>query len=247
MKKQYGIALIILIASLWPHPGLSALDPNEIIARADKIRVPEGSYTLEVTLTNFEGEEVDGVSEYRVFVKNLDNSLVQFQAPRTERGKSLLMVEDDFWIYLPKLRKPVRVPPKQRLLGKVSVGDMVRTNFAHDYNATLIGEEDFKGEAAYVLDLTAKSNKKTYSRIKYWVAKKDYRPLYAEYFTASGKALKSLTFKEYKFVEGKQRPMVGEFQDSIQKNKKTLLRFDSMTRKPLKDMMFTKQFMRTLE
>ncbi|MDX1386562.1 MAG: outer membrane lipoprotein-sorting protein [bacterium] len=247
MKKTHWIALAVLFALIWPHSVLSALDPNEIIARADKIRVPEGSYEMEITLTNYVGEKVDGVSEYRVFVKNLDNSLVEFRAPRTERGKSLLMLEDDFWIYLPKLRKPVRVPPKQRLLGKVSIGDMVRTNFAHDYDASLIGEEDFKGEAAFVLDLKAKTKKKTYSRIKYWVAKKDYRPLYAEYFTASGKALKTLTFKEYKLVEGTKRPMVGEFQDSVQKNKKTLLRFDSLTRKRLKDMMFTKQFMRTLE
>lgn len=247
IPTPYGLACLALALIVWPSSAFSIMDPNEIVAKADNIRVPKGSYKLKITVKNFDGDKLDGVNKYVVFAKNLDNSLVQFRSPATERGKSLLMIEDDVWIYLPKVKKPVRVPLKQRLFGKIAIGDMVRTQFSNDYEATLIGEQDFKGETAFVLDLKAKSSKKTYSQIKYWVAKKDFRPLFAEYFTASGKALKTLTFEDFRFVEGKSRPMRGVFQDSIQKDKISHLVINKMTKKRLRDMMFTKQFMRTLE
>jgi len=244
---HYSLACLALTFIIWPSSAFSVMDPNEIVAKADDIRVPKGSYKLKITVKNFDGDELDGINKYVVFSKDLDNSLVQFRAPATERGKSLLLIDDDVWIYLPRVKKPVRVPLKQRLFGKIAIGDMIRTQFSNDYDATLIGEEDFKGETAFVLDLKAKSSKKTYSRIKFWVAKKDFRPLLAEYFTASGKSIKTLTFEDFRFVEGKSRPMRGVFQDSIHKNKISHLDISKMTRKRLRDMMFTKQFMRTLE
>jgi hypothetical protein len=157
------------------------------------------------------------------------------------------MLQDDVWIYLPKVKKPVRVPLQQRLLGEVAIGDMVRANYSNDYDATLLGEDVFQGEEAFLLELKAKSPKKAYNKIKYYVSKKDYRPLYAEYFAVSGQALKTLTFQGYKMVEGKMRPLEGLFQDSTNKNKRTSLKFTSMTSKKLKDMMFSKQYMGNLE
>lgn len=220
---------------------------DEIVRRADRNRVPEGSYELEITVTDFLGEESRGAKSYRSYVKDLDHALVEFLTPASDRGKSMLMLADDIWVYLPNLRKPVRVPLRQRLLGQVAIGDMVRTNFSADYNATLAGEAPFGDQMAYLLDLEAKSPNKAYQKIRYWVAKDSYRPLFAEYFSASGTSLKTLTFKDFRMVEGKERPMLGVFQDSLQKSKVTYLRFDKMERKPFQDMMFTKHYMRTFE
>jgi len=236
---------IIALAPVSANP--SKLDPNDIVRKADAIRVPGGSYLLDITITDFVGEKEKGKKGYKVYTKDLDHSLVEFRSPAKERGKSLLLLEDDVWIFLPKIRRPVRVPLQQRLLGQVAVGDMLRVNFAHDYNATLIGEEDFNGTLAFVLDLKAKTPKKTYQKIKYWVAKETYRPLFAEYFTVSGKAVKTLTFEEFRLVEGKKRPMLGIFRDTLNNDKITRLRFNKMTRKRLQDMMFTKTYMRTFE
>jgi outer membrane lipoprotein-sorting protein len=200
-----------------------------------------------MTLIDFVGQENRGEKTYRSMIKDLNHVLVEFRGPPTEKGKSLLMLEEDVWIYLPNLRKAVRVPLRQRLLGQVAIGDMIRTNFSSDYNATLAGEDQFEGTPVYVLSLEAKNSNKTYQKIKYWVAKDNYRPLFAEYFSGSGTPLKTLTFKEFREVEGMQRPMLGVFQDSIQKDKITQLRFDKLIRKPFQDMIFTKQYMHTLE
>ena len=237
----FSYVLLILIST-----SVLAEDPNEIVAKADQIRAPAGSYVFEATVVSYHGEEKSAENGYRVSVKDLDHSLVEFTSPASEKGKSMLMLEDDIWIFLPRVNKPVRVPLKNRLLGEVSIGDMTRTNFSHDYLATLIGEETIEGEAAYVLDLKAKSPAKAYGSIKYWVAKKNYRPIQAEYFTVSGKSLKTVTFADFTQAAGNLRPLQATFYDSIRKDKKSILTFKDMTAKSLPDKMFSKQSMQTI-
>lgn len=225
----------------------AAADPNEIVAKADAIRAPKGSYEFEATVTTYEGAEKKSDNGYKVFVRDLDHSLVEFRLPASEKGKSLLMVEEDLWIYLPKVKKPVRIPLQQRLVGDVSNGDMARANFSNDYTAVLAGEEKVEGKDVYVLDLAAKSPKKTYSKIRYWVSKSDNRPVQAEYFTVSGQSLKTVTFEDFRSEAGAVRPMRLVFRDTLNKNKKSILEFKSMVKKDLAENMFTKDYMKTLE
>jgi outer membrane lipoprotein-sorting protein len=225
---------------------LFAEDANEIVAKADHIRAPAGSYVFDATVVSFNGEEKADENGYHVSVKDLDRSLVEFRYPASDKGKSMLMLQDDIWIFLPKVNKPVRVPLKNRLLGEVAIGDMTRTNFSHDYDATLSSEETIGDQEAYVLDLKAKSPSKAYGSIKYWVAKKNYRPIQAEYFTISGKSLKKVVFGEFSEAAGNLRPLQATFYDSIRKDKKSVLTFKDMAAKTLPDKMFSKQSMQTL-
>jgi outer membrane lipoprotein-sorting protein len=232
---------------LFIQQGRCQEDPDEIVAKADLVRVPKGSFELEAIVENYEGRRKKGENGYRIYAKDLDHVLVQFRSPASEKGKSLLALAEDLWIYLPKVKKPVRIPLQQRLSGEISNGDVIRLNFAHDYEATLIVEEKFKDQRTYVLDLKARSSKKTYNKIKYWVKKEDYMPMKAEYFTVSGKSLKTCFFKDQREAAGRIRPMRLVFRDSLNKNKKSILVFKSMTEKKFADKMFTKDHMKTLE
>ena len=248
MTKNSLIIFTFLICSfLFIQQGHCQEDPNEIVSKADLVRAPQGSFELEVTVTNYDGRRKKGENGYRAFVKDLDHVLVEFRSPASEKGKSLLMLAEDLWVYLPKVKKPVRIPFQQRLSGEVSNGDVSRLNFAYDYNATLIGEEAVNGKDIYVLNLTAKSPNKTYSRIKYWVRKEDYMPVKAEYVSVSGKSLKTCFFKGHREAAGQIRPMRLMFRDSLNKNKKSILIFKSMTEEKFSARMFKKDYMRSLE
>ncbi|MCC7343967.1 MAG: outer membrane lipoprotein-sorting protein [Deltaproteobacteria bacterium] len=248
MNRKLASGIILF---QWAFVGLcsaaAAADPNEIVAKADLIRAPKGSYEFEAAVTTYEGAEKKSENGYKVYVKDLDHSLVEFRVPASEKGKSLLMVEEDLWIYLPKVKKPVRIPLQQRLVGDVSNGDMARANFSNDYTATLKGEEKVEGKDVYVLDLVAKSPKKTYNKIRYWVSKSDNRPVQAEYFTVSGQSLKTVAFEDFRSEAGAVRPMRLVFRDTLNKNKKSVLEFKSMLKKELAENMFTKDYMKTLE
>jgi len=230
-----------------PTAAPAGVDANAIVAKADAIRVPKGSYEFDAVITSFEGEEKKSENGYKAYVKDLEHSLVTFTTPASERGKSLLMLGDDLWIYLPNVKKPVRIPLQQRLVGDVSNGDITRINFSADYNAVASGEANINGVDCWVLDLTAKSENKTYNKIKYWVAKADSKPVKAEYFTVSGQSLKTCSFEDFRSEAGAVRPMKLVFQDSVTTSKKSTLVLSNMATKALNDNMFTKDYMKTFE
>ncbi len=246
-RLRWSLLTLVLLTGFAAVPLRAAEDPNAVVAKADAIRTPKGSYEFEATVTSFEGETKKSENGYKVYVKDLDHSLVEFRMPATEKGKSLLMIAEDLWIYLPKVKKPVRIPLQQRLVGDVSNGDMARANFAADYTATAAGSEKVNGIDADIFDLVAKSPNKTYNKIRYWVSKSDNRPVQAEYFTVSGQSLKTATFEDFRSEAGAVRPMRMVFRDSIDKNKKSILEFKTMTKKTFDDSMFTKDYMKTLE
>lgn len=222
-------------------------EATAIVAKADAIRVPKGSYQFNAVITSYEGSDKKSENGYTAYVKDLDHSMVAFTTPTSERGKSLLMLGDDLWIYLPNVKKPVRIPLQQRLVGDIANGDITRLNLAGDYNATIAGEENVNGVDSTVLNLVAKSEDKTYNKIKYWVSKADGKPVKAEYFTVSGQSLKTCTFEDFRPEAGATRPMKMTFQDSVNKDKKSILVFTDMVTKKLDDNMFTKDYMKTFE
>jgi len=69
----------------------------------------------------------------------------------------------------------------------------------------------------------------------------------AEYFTVSGRSLKTCNFEDFRNSAGAVRPMKLVFDDSLDKRKKSVLTFNNITKKPLSDNMFTKDYMKTLE
>jgi hypothetical protein len=261
MKKAAFAVLLTLIAAVShaqtpetapaapqaaPAPAPDA-EAAALVAKADAIRVPKGSYEFDAVVSSFEGEQKKSENGYKAYVKDLNNSLVAFVSPVSERGKSLLMLGDDLWIYLPNVKKPVRIPLQQRLVGDVSNGDITRINLAEDYTAVRSGEANVNGTDCHVLDLTAKSDTKTYNKIKYWVAKADAKPVKAEYFTVSGQSLKTCIFEDFRQEAGAMRPMKLTFQDSMNATKRSILVFNNMVTKSLSDNMFTKDYMKTLE
>lgn len=47
----------------------------------------------------------------------------------------------DLWFYTPDLRRPIPISRSQRLIGQISNGDVIVTNFEYSYDSTLEGEE----------------------------------------------------------------------------------------------------------
>ena len=139
-----------------------------------------------------------------------DASLAETQEPARFRGNKLLQVGRNMWVTKPGLSKPIPVSPRQRMTGLASNGDIAATNYAGDYNGVLQGEEAVNGEACYLLDLTAQDKSSTYDHVRYWIAKDRGVGVKAEFYSLSGKLLKTATF-EYKQTityEGKSIPFV---------------------------------------
>lgn len=230
------VTFVFLIA--WAAIGHAATpDAQALLKRSDAFRNGWPAYTLHVKITNYESGKSDEESLYEVSQKGTDKTYVEFMSPR-DKGRHLLMLGDDMWIYLPDTSRPVRITPLERLSGDASNGDVARTNYAIDYSAVYVRNEKVGHEDCYVLDLTARRKGATYQRILYWIRIEDARPVRAEFYLASGKHIKSATFDEYASFGGRLLLRRLTLHDEIRHNSHSVLEYSGVAPRELPDKLF---------
>lgn len=213
------ISTIIVSISAHAEP-----DPAALVRQADEGRLPKHDVSVLVTVKDFSGERQLREMRYIVKAKVPNYSLVETVFPERQVGKKLLMREDDLWFYSPGLKRPTRIGFQQRLTGEVSNGDVSRTNFADDYNATFEATEDLDKIKAHRLLLKANRKGVTYQQIRYWVsAESEVLPIQAEFMTDDGKIIKRARYLEPKKVLGRIRVTKCIIEDGLQRAKKSVL------------------------
>lgn len=201
-----------LVLSLWTMASLAAPDAHSILKDSDQARgggLP--GIVWEIRLVSRDGDRTD--EPQRLLVKAVDDSSVaETQEPVRFKGSKLLQVEHNMWLTRPGLSKHIPISPRQRMSGQASNGDIAATNYAGDYDAQLNGAETLDSEACYVLDLTAKHKRTTYDKIRYWVSVKRLVGVKAEFYSVSGKLLKTARFEYNNTIEheGKRIPFISK-------------------------------------
>lgn len=189
---------------------LAAPDAQSIVKHADRARgggLP--GIVWEIRLQSREGDKVAEEQRLQVSAVN-DASVAETLEPARSKGAKLLQVERNMWLTRPGLSKPIPISPRQRMSGQASNGDIAATNYAADYEATLVTEEKLDGEPCYVLDLTARHKRTTYDHIRYWVSVAREVAVKAEFYSLSGKLLKTARFEYENTIqyEGRRIPFV---------------------------------------
>src|SRR5437764_5527808 len=165
-----ALAAFLAIFALMGHaaPTTGIVDAEALLKRSDTYRNGWPSFVVRVKIDDYEAGKPNEEHLYEVSQKGTDKTYVEFMSPR-EKGRHLLMLGDDMWIYLPDTSRPVRITPLERLSGDASNGDVARTNYAVDYTPIYLRSEKLGAEQCHVLELTAKRKGATYQRIMYWV------------------------------------------------------------------------------
>jgi len=215
----------------------AAEDAQAMLEQSDAFRNGWSSYVLRVNIKNFEEGKSDEEKLYEVSKKGTEKTYVEFLSPR-DKGRHLLMLGDDMWVYLPDTSRPVRITPLERLSGDASSGDVARTNYAADYNAKFVRTEKVGSLDCNLLELTAKRKGSTYQRILYWLRASDERPIKAEFYLTSGKQIKSATFDEFVQVRGKTLLRRMTLYDQIRKNSHSVLEYSDFAPRELPDKLF---------
>ncbi len=244
-KRRLFRALVFLsvvgLLLAWSLRGRSQaaakVDAEALLKRSDTYRNGWPSYMVKVNITDFESGKPDEEHLYEVSQKGTDKTYVEFMSPR-EKGRHLLMLVDDMWIFLPDTSRPVRITPLERLTGDASNGDVARTNYAADYSPVYLRTEKAGDVECHVLELTAKRKGATYQRILYWVRIEDARPVKAEFYLTSGKQVKSATFDEYAPSGGKMLVRKLTLYDEIRHNSHSVLEYSAAVPRELPDKLF---------
>ncbi len=160
----------------------------------------------------------------------------------SEHGQKLLMLDDKFWIIMPKSRRPIRVTPMQKLLGEASAGDIATMTWSEDYDAVLTGKTEVDGIPALALELTSTRKGVTYKRIELYVAKADHHPLSANLYVNSGKLAKQATFTMGE-RDGRPQVISTTLLDKVQKHRKTIIEYLSNLPRDIEDKYFNPMFL----
>jgi len=261
MKKMvFGISLICTVIVLCILSSVSAqevdgnkllqqtvvvqeVDGNKLLEQVDKKLSPD-SYESYKKLINI---EPDGKKkEFILFTikKGKDKVAALFLSPASEEGRSTLRLGDNMWLYIPNVRKPIRITSLQSVVGGVfNNSDILRLDYATEYKAMQVEKRDNE----YLLHLKAKTKGVAYDTLKMWINKDTIFPTKVECLTESGMLIKTLYFKNVKDFDGDiTRPSVIETDSPLYKGHKSVIIFAKMKKRKFNDEVFTQTFMPNL-
>jgi hypothetical protein len=218
----------------------------QVLEKADQIRFPSESFEVDVAVTSFsEGKQTDA-RLYKVLSRGNENTIVQVLEPASERGQAMLLRGRDLWIFIPAVSQPVRLSLAQRLTGQVANGDIARANFSGDYTPSIVRTELIDGHEHYVLELRASDRGVTYSRVLYWVRKSNFHPYKAEFFSVSGRLLKTCRYEDFKPLGGRVRPTRLVLRDALREGEESVMEYSTMKLRDLPARMFSKDYLQRL-
>lgn len=224
-----------------------SLDAKEILEKVDERQAIGDTFSFKLKIDDYEKGALAQSAFMTGYAKGSGKTMVQYDEPANMRGKRLLMLNDDFSIFVPKTQRPVRLTPSQRLMGQASNGDVMNVRFQTDYTPVLSGEETVTADGikteCLILDLTASKPSCTYSKIVLWVDKNRFFPVQAECYALSGKKLKTVEYSHIKTFEGKEVISKTVLHDLILIDNYTVIEFMDMKKENIPDNYFIKEFL----
>ncbi|WP_224360673.1 outer membrane lipoprotein-sorting protein [Hyalangium versicolor] len=207
-----ALACVVSLAA----PAQAAEDAQALLVRADSMRNPDGDFSVTTTLAEYRSGKLVDSSTLVVYSKLVPesaqyNNLIRFVSPRRDAGKLILRNGMEVWFFDPASKASIRISPQARLLGQASNGDVMSTNLAKVYTASIVGHEPIEDEAkqqrpSVKLHLVSQRNDAPYSMVDYWVDEENGRPLKAQFFTSEGRLLKTAYFRKFQTILGRERP-----------------------------------------
>jgi outer membrane lipoprotein-sorting protein len=218
-----------------------------IVEKADHIRFPAEGFQVDIGVTTKQAGGTTEARTYRILSKGNENTVVMVTEPASERGQIILMKGHDLWVFMPEVSQPIRISLAQRLTGQVANGDLARANFAGDYAPRIVSSEKIGAEDYHVLELKAVDRSVTYQRVTYWVNKKSFWPLKAEFYSLSNRLLKRCRYEDFQTMAGRLRPTRMVMEDALREGEQSVLEYRAMKLRDLPDKIFTKDYLKKLD
>ena len=242
MKKLNPIFLAsMLVVSLLATEAMAQdLNGADILLQVDRNLNPE-SYEMYRKLINIEPDGSKKEFVLYTIKKGQDKMVALFLAPASEKGRSTLRLEDNMWLYLPNVGKPLRITSLQSIVGGVfNNSDILRLDYSSEYDVetiTLEGEE-------YHLNLKAKTGTVAYDHLEMEVDKESLIPSEIRCYATSGILIKTLHYSKSKdFGNGLVRPSMLETDSPLQKGYRSVMLFDGIKSREFSDETFTLNFL----
>ena len=168
---------------------------------------------LTMTLINSSGKErVRTIKQFSRDFGEVEKKIMFFVKPADVKNTSFMTwgydeegKNDDQWIYLPALKKTKRISSDSKsdyFMGSDftydDLGDRHPTQDTH----VILREEEFNGEACYVVESTSKDEDYMYSKTITWIIKDKWIGLKKDFYDEDEDLLKTLTVEKFEDIKG---------------------------------------------
>jgi outer membrane lipoprotein-sorting protein len=159
-----------------------------------------------------------------------ERSLIRVIEPARDAGQAFLTEDNNLFLYNPRLRRTLRVPPSGRsdsFLGSdLNYNDIAGRAMEEDYDAE-ITEQDAE---TFELTLTPKANAPThYGKVVTYGRKSDFAPLEYLYFDQRDTAVRRINLMDYtETPEGLPFPQTLEITNLLEEGESTTLRYTNV-------------------
>ena len=235
--------VVVLMGILLAVPAFCA-DGAKLLEQIDRNMNPE-TYESYRKIINIEPDGKRKEYVYYTVKKGKDKVAGLFLEPASEKGRTTLRLEENMWLYIPNVGKPVRITSLQSVVGGVfNNSDILSLDYSVEYNVEKLEEQG----KDYLLYLKAKNKTVAYDRIKMWVDKANSIPMKIECLTEANMLIKTLNYKDIKdFGGGIVRPATLETDSPMYKGYKSVMIFAKIKKRDFKDEVFTLPFMSKID
>ncbi len=192
--KNSKLSVLVIAIFLLAGFNANAQDAKTILKKMDDVMysAKDMSGTTKIILTDKSGKQT--TREADIIQKGTDKRIFRFTAPSSQAGIAVLSLPNDvMYLYMPAFGK------ERRISSSVKSQNFAGTDFSYDDMESKPNSEKYtpkliKTEAtAYVLELTPKSKKSSYSKVVMKVHKTHYYPMSAEFYDKGNKKVKEGT------------------------------------------------------
>ncbi len=241
------IAILLSITTIYAQN----LTPKQIVENSDKIRNISDSFYQKALISQYENaKKIDSmlISIYSKEFKGQYKTLVKILKPKRDKDKIILRDGNSMWMYDPNSKAIAQISPQQRLMGQSSSADVMSANFALDYKLTLEKIESIRGGdkkqiLCYKISMEAISDDVSYPYVEYWVAKDNFYPIHAKFYSSNKSLLKMSYYRKFKKVIDKIRPTEVLIFDWVDINKATKLNFSESKYQDIPNFWFNKEYL----
>ena len=205
MKKILAFKTAAALLLMIPFMSAHAESAEDIIDRMDDLQTFR---TMESTGKIISNDRFGTkISEFKNISRGRSEFLIEFTSLE-ERGQKILRTPDELYLFYPDAEEIIRLQGaalRQSMLGSdISYEDMTEgTDTLSRYDVVLTGEENVEENMCYIIQMDAKKKKTAYPRQIVWVDKVKYVPRKVEYYSRSGKLLKTMELKDFAEDKGK--------------------------------------------
>lgn len=163
---------------------------------------------------------------YETYSKAGTKALMEIIFPARDKGKKILLLDNNLWMYIPDVSRPIRLSRNQSFMGSTfSNEDISDSTWEDDYDPIITDE---KG-VMLLLTLKAKRKNVAYKQIDIWVNEKTRVPIEGVYFGLSNKAIKKIYFSNVKEIAGLLRPLDMKMVDLLEEGAYTEVKLLELT------------------